>query len=204
MDSIMQEVALVEFWHRTETAATVPTQEEIVVKVKAEVVDDAIDWSSLAALGEKAKRDGYYYRNGARQASMSDLIGKVCIYVAQVDDEQIIFVSNDGTFAKMYHRQDCCESVSLGDVNGDLDDLIGVSLEVFEERTQDAPSTYGSATWTFYCLRTIRGLIDIRWHGSSNGYYSETADVDVWMPEKPIGAHQRIELLKAAHESGAS
>lgn len=205
MEPIMKGGALVDFWRLTETAAIVPTQEDALVKVELDTVEEdvGIDWSNLNAIVAEAKHDGYY-REGARQGSMSDLIGKVCIYAEQDGDEQIVFVFDDGTFAKMYHSQDCCESVSIEDVNGDLEDLIGVPLEVFEERTQSAPSSYGSATWTFYCLRTIRGSIDIRWHGESNGYYSETADVEVWKPEQPISAHQRLALLRAAQEGGAA
>ena len=76
---------------------------------------------------------------------------------------------------KFYHEQDCCESVRIEDIVGDINDLIGVPILEAREDTQDGSNeTYESATWTFYNFRTIKGSVTVRWLGESNGYYSES------------------------------
>lgn len=95
--------------------------------------------------------------------------------VRQVSDEKIHFVSDDRKF-EMLHHQDCCESVYIEDVNGDLMDLVGSPILVAEEREENNPEAGESGTWTFYTLRTNKGSVDIRWNGESNGYYSESVD----------------------------
>jgi len=77
----------------------------------------------------------------------------------------------------MYHDQDCCESVYVDDIDGDLSDLIGSPITLAEERTdndQNPGRWCESFTWTFYTFATVKGYVTIKWFGSSNGYYSES------------------------------
>lgn len=109
---------------------------------------------------------------------LSELVGKTFTTVRNIDDE-IQFLGDEGDY-KLYHDQDCCESVSVEDVCGDLADLEGTPI-VSAEELSDEPEppqpepeyTDESYTWTFYRFRTIKGTVTIRFYGSSNGYYSE-------------------------------
>lgn len=111
------------------------------------------------------------------------LLGKIFTKI-ESSSTQIDFHTKDGVYV-MYHSQDCCESVYVEDTVGDLDDLVGSEILVAEESTSrncDADGTpfedsYDTCTWTFYKLGTIKGWVDIRWFGSSNGYYSESVDL---------------------------
>jgi hypothetical protein len=107
-----------------------------------------------------------------------DLKGKV-LKEATVEDREIRFVTVDGDIYRMFHYQDCCESVYVESVVGDVQDLVGEPILVAEEVTShDNPEGFESEyqesfTWTFYKLATRKGYVDIRWYGESNGYYSE-------------------------------
>jgi hypothetical protein len=90
--------------------------------------------------------------------------------------DEVLFESADGRRFKMYHRQVCCEGVSLESVDGDIPDLIGSEIIQADEETSDGNSTWGSATWTFYKLATVKGYVTLRWFGESNGCYSESVD----------------------------
>ena len=107
------------------------------------------------------------------------LIGKTIreIYGAEKYSYEITFITECGEVWKMYHYQSCCERVSVEDVVGDVDDLVGSPILVCEESTNSTlpplNERYESYTWTFYKIATIKGWVDIRWYGGSNGYYSE-------------------------------
>ena len=105
------------------------------------------------------------------------LLGKIIKNITTTEDT-ILFTLDDGSQYKMYHEQDCCEEVTIDDVVGSFDDLIGSPILLAEEASSEGcPPTYdgdGSFTWTFYKFATIKGYVDIKWYGSSNGYYSES------------------------------
>jgi len=113
-----------------------------------------------------------------------DLLGKVLANIENIDDEELAFTLENGEQYKLYHSPDCCESVTIEDICGDLKDLIGSPILMAEEVTHDnenpegveVPEYQDSFTWTFYKLATIQGYVTIRWYGESNGYYSESVD----------------------------
>lgn len=116
-------------------------------------------------------------------ASIESFIGKVFTDVIVDEDEATIrFVVDENESYLMYHQQDCCESVYIESIVGDVADLVGEPILLAEEaengdREENDDFAYDSNTWTFYKLATRKGYVDIRWHGSSNGYYSESVDI---------------------------
>lgn len=133
------------------------------------------------------------------QVSINELKGKVFTSVeGKKGSNEIVFTVSPRTSTEsdeqyiMAHRQDCCESVWIEEIIGDLSDLVGSEiLEAEEVSNKDEPpperylpdpedewdSGPESYTWTFYKLGTMKGHVTIRWYGTSNGYYSERAGI---------------------------
>ena len=115
-------------------------------------------------------------------AEIKDMVGKTFTRVyGGVGDGEMVF-ENDTERYVFTHDQDCCESVDINDVVGDLQDLVGEPLLMAEEVSGETPvdfneAEYESVTWTFYKFATRRGYVDVRWLGESNGYYSEGVDL---------------------------
>lgn len=92
-----------------------------------------------------------------------------------VGSELVTFYTDCGKFL-MYHGQSCCENVQIVDIDGDSQDIIGTPVFVAEEcrSSYPGPNNEESGTWTFYRITTKKGLVVIRWLGTSNGHYSES------------------------------
>lgn len=127
---------------------------------------------------------------------MSDfekLLGRTITAIdgAAEGSELIEITCADGAVCKLYHSQDCCETVEVAEIVGDVSDLIGNPILLAEEVVSENETPEGvrlcaydeSFTWTFYKLATIKDHVTLRWLGQSNGYYSESVYVNFREPE---------------------
>lgn len=118
----------------------------------------------------------------SKEVPIEDLVGKTFSEVI-TDKRYLLFILPDGGSYAFCHLQKCCEKVRLHDVNGDLKDLAGTPLlkaECTSSRgriNNDEFNPDASFTWTFYNFATIKGYVNLRWYGESNGYYSEKVDL---------------------------
>jgi hypothetical protein len=121
----------------------------------------------------------------ANEVTIEELMGQTIVQIAGAEkgQEEILFTLKDSRVFRMFHEQDCCESVQVEDVCGDINDLIDrpiVRAEAPSTKNEPKPSDkyIDYWTWTFYILGTQKGTVTIRWLGSSNGYYSEGVDCE--------------------------
>jgi len=125
------------------------------------------------------------WREGAFTVDMSDFIGRTFSRVEQPTSGELVFVCAEGTF-RFFHDQDCCETVEIESIVGDLSDLVGKPIllaemvvgETAQPESWEKDEYFESYTWTFYKFATLKGYVDVRWFGSSNGYYSESVDLE--------------------------
>ena len=114
--------------------------------------------------------------------TFDELLGRT-LYKVEADGEVLTLYLSNTNYVRFQHHQDCCESVYIESIVGDLEDLVGAPLLIADEVTDyyadpldDGEESY---TWTFYKFATRKGYVDVRWYGSSNGYYSESVSVEV-------------------------
>lgn len=110
-------------------------------------------------------------------------------------DEITLYSKSDRLKVMFYHEQNCCETVYIEDIEGDLRDLTGSPITTAESYTKeaDAEYVYDSGTYTFYRFATQKGSVTIRWLGESNGYYSENVTCEICSLDKD---GHKLETLK--------
>ena len=118
------------------------------------------------------------------------LLGKTLESVEENGDE-MLFLCADGDAFRAYHMQDCCESVVIHDITGDVQSLVGSPIvhateDISDKWPEDVPRGHSeSFTWTTHHFRTETGSeVVVRWRGESNGYYGE--DVHFGRTHKPL------------------
>ena len=138
----------------------------------------------MSELKDLYENSGYIPYTRREDVNVESLKGKefVDIYI-DTQKRYIMFKLNTGEILWMDHTQDCCEDVCINDVCGDIADLLNSHIVHFEERTSEIKENKDdiqyedhSGTWTFYDIQTLKGSVNIRWVGLSNGYYSESVD----------------------------
>ena len=126
------------------------------------------------------------YRRWEHSRTVEHLVGLVFASIAgAVHGDEMAIVTDQGRRFVFYHDQDCCETVQIDDIVGDLSDLICVPILQAEEVTSSntnpegvpVPEYQESYTWTFYKFATIKGSVTVRWYGESNGHYSESVSL---------------------------
>ena len=125
------------------------------------------------------------YDDWNSSANIADLVGKVFTRVTATD-EQLVFENDTDRFV-FYHSQDCCERVYIESIVGDLSDLENEVIlkavdednlfDIIRNADKETEDDEGSDTWTFYKFATRKGYVDVRWYGTSNGYYSEGVSI---------------------------
>ncbi len=109
------------------------------------------------------------------RAKIGDMAGLTFVSVERVErafpdhysdkGDCLVFTLPNGDAFVFGHSQDCCETVAIEDVSGDLADLVGSPLLLAEEAvtTEDNTDHGGdSNTWTFYKFATVKGDVTVR------------------------------------------
>ncbi len=109
--------------------------------------------------------------------SIEDLVGKTIDRV-EVTSERLVFrCGPNGLEYSSYHMQDCCESVYISRIEGNLSNILDSPITEAEETydsENDPPEHPDSWTWTRQRIKTKKGEVVFVWLGESNGYYGET------------------------------
>lgn len=101
---------------------------------------------------------------------LTELIGQTVIGVNVGRHALHLQLANGKKFG-FWHERECCETVEIDQVDGDIDDLIGTPLVMAEVVSERYNGDDSLCVYTFYKFATVNGYVTVRWNGTSNGYY---------------------------------
>ncbi|WP_220152055.1 DUF7448 domain-containing protein [Klebsiella michiganensis] len=112
---------------------------------------------------------------------INEMLGKVFVSAEKNDDGTELKFLEKNWFDSFtfYHVDDCCESVWIEDIEGELSDLEDSPLLEAEVVSNREETNSGSRTLTFFKFGTAKGHVVVRWCGESNGYYSESVSLKI-------------------------
>jgi hypothetical protein len=123
----------------------------------------------------------HHWDNDKPDCSVEELVGKKIVDLAENHEGDLTFTMSDGSIYEMGYVPDCCATCVVESGLDDLKAMIGQKLvAVTEDSSKETPAdvkqeyTPESQTWTFYTFRSNKATAQLRWFGSSNGYYSES------------------------------
>ncbi|NCC70674.1 hypothetical protein EOM09_03765 [bacterium] len=128
--------------------------------------------------GTLEKIEKIYFEN-EEISNFKNLIGKTLIKIVKVmnaenENDGLLFITSENEKYILIHFQDCCEDVYLESITGDIKDVLNFPVIKADVIENSADADYGSVTYSFYEIATMKGTITIRFNGYSNGFYSES------------------------------
>lgn len=119
-----------------------------------------------------------------KNASFFELKGKTLTDIKGLEEgsEYQTFITDTEKYV-LEHQEDCCESVILTKIIGDVNSILNSEIVLAEddiganepEWAKDR-SYYDSYTWSKYVIETKNGgRLEFWYLGESNGYYCEAA-----------------------------
>lgn len=131
-------------------------------------------------------RDGTHIKNLIKDGENGEYVQSMSQYPNQIEavavhDNVLYLCTALGVFV-IRHTRDCCEDVWLVDDGEKLADMVGdylvkIRIDVSPQGTPEGRIDE-SSTWTFVTIQTLKDSYTFRWYGESNGYYSETVQLD--------------------------
>lgn len=103
------------------------------------------------------------------------LIGETIVSISGMDTggvEVVIETASGRTF-RMYHVQDCCENVYIDATYGCANSILNKVVDETTYFTDNYDGAYESGTISRFRIYCDGDYFEVKWIGTSNGYYGE-------------------------------